>query len=87
MASIKEGAETLLPEEVCEKYKECQTMQEKSVEMSRRWLKLSDRLQKNLELLDQMVRDQTVHALVKVLWLVLNCLHDMNSSRANFQFY
>ena len=84
MAAIKEGAETLLPEEVCEKYKECQTMQEESEEMSRRWLKLSVRLQKNLHLLDQKVHDQTVHAFIKLALASAQFQHDMNSSRANF---
>ena len=66
LAAIKEEAETLLPKEVCEKCEVCQTTQEKCEEMSRRWLKLNVRLQKNLELLDQKVRDQTVHAFIKL---------------------
>ena len=71
LAAIKEGVETLLPEEVCERYEECQTTQEESKEMSRRWLKLSVRLQKNLELLDQKVRDQTVYAFIILLALAI----------------
>ena len=71
LAAIKEGAETLLPEEICERYEECQMTQEESEEMSRRWLKLSVRLQKTLELLDLKVRDQTVYAFIILLALAI----------------
>ena len=89
MAAIKEGVETLLPEVVCERYEECHTTQEESKEMSRRWLKLSVRLQKNLELLDQKVRDQTVYAFIILLALAiaqLTALLEQFSSKFLMEF-
>jgi len=61
LAAIKEGAESLLPAEVCERYEECQRVQEEGEEMAARWRNLRLRLQKNLDRLDQKVSWEEVH--------------------------
>lgn len=59
---IKEGMESLIPAEVCVRYEECQKLQEEYVEVADRWHKLQDRLQENLQLLDQKVCKDSLYS-------------------------
>lgn len=55
LTAVKEGEKSLLPPETCERYEECERLQEECVDVADRWQKMKDRLEQNLHLLDQKV--------------------------------
>lgn len=52
---IKEGAARLLPPEACEMHEGCRELQEECVELERRWRGLEQRLERNVEKLNEKV--------------------------------